>query len=499
MACPDTQFFRGAAVAEVLTSETRTAGFLLHNGQDPDPILFEKMPGTTTSPRSPRQSSERSSGSFSRFTSSKGSIGSTTLTGSNVSIPMVKRRPSVPFGAPDQDMPSNEETWISDLHQRFGLQAVDQQNDSADAIFTPPNPRFARTNKAKLPQFRPTLRKTSSDNAPVSSDTPRSVAVPEGLGIRTDFKRDSEDGDPVPTILARRSISGFHHHRSVSGASQYSVSTTSSTNRPGFQHVHPMRKTPSCYTPPLSQSYHNSESEPSADTDESSSDTAYPRHSSLDLIRESVSSTDTAFQRPQLSILTRDNSLPKFTESSQNSIIGRRSFGHARDSSSALEAISPLSRSSLDFGFRSKTRTNTDPDPISRAATVQAARQAFEEKEAAKNRKYEKQQLKAQEKEQRRKEKKLLQRYQDADNLADATGSEAPVSEKSSEEEPRTSDIDPREPSAEQGRPAITSPTTGKSKLHPWKTKTRNTWVLFLTWLRTRLFKLTRKLRRSSQ
>ncbi|KAJ9194238.1 hypothetical protein DTO164E3_5637 [Paecilomyces variotii] len=498
MACPDTQIIRGVVAAESLISEKNAADPFLHSEQDIDSALFEKMAGptTTTFPRSHPHSSQRSSGSSSRFTGSKGSIGSTTLTGSGVSIPEVKRRPSVSFGiTPDPDLSSAEETWISDLHQRFGLQQpLDQQNDSTAAILTPPKPRFARTSKTKNTQFRP-IRRTSDDGHPPPIEIPRSVAMPEGLGIRTDVQQDTEDGDSITSIPIRRSTSGFHH-RSVSGASQFS-STTSSTTRSASQHVHPMRKTPSCYTPPLGQSFqnYNGESEPSADTDESSSDTIFPRHSSLDLIRESVTSTGTSFHRPKL---TRDSSLPRFSESSQTTFIGRRSFGHNRDSTGALEPISPISRSSLDFGFR-KTRTSTDPDPISRAATVQAARQAFEEKEAAKNRKYEKQQLKAQEKEQRRKQKQLWQRYRDVDvdNLEDATGPEEPVSEKTSEDEGPASNASLRDPSGEQGRPGMAASLTGKSRSHPWKTKTRNTWVLFLTWLRTRVFKVTRKLRRS--
>ncbi|KAK2800655.1 hypothetical protein FQN49_008927, partial [Arthroderma sp. PD_2] len=62
----------------------------------------------------------------------------------------------------------------------------------------------------------------------------------------------------------------------------------------------------------------------------------------------------------------------------------------------------PISRNSIEFGLRSKSRRPSAVDPAARAIAVQAARQAFEDKEAAKNRKQDEQTSKAHDKEQRR-------------------------------------------------------------------------------------------------
>jgi hypothetical protein len=157
---------------------------------------------------------------------------------------------------------------------------------------------------------------------------------------------------------------------------------------------------------------------------------------------------------------------------------------------SMADTISPISRSSIDRGFRMRGRTNTDP--ASRAASIQAARRAFEEKEAAKARKYEKQQSKLLDRETRKKEKQ-----------------EEHANQVSSKEKSRSRDrlgndygdsirgIDygtlPTEEKTEHEYPAT------KADKVPRVKGTKSTWVLFLTWLRTRIFKLKRKVSHGSE
>ncbi|KAI9923450.1 hypothetical protein MW887_009311 [Aspergillus wentii] len=237
-----------------------------------------------------------------------------------------------------------------------------------------------------------------------------------------------------------------------------------------------MRQAPRSYTPPLGQSYQTSiiESDDSGNGDLAEGETPV----------QSISGTYQPFvrapsgQKPRLSLQTHDNSFTKLPGISQTNVTGRSSFGYSRDNGSNIDPTSPMSRSSLDFVFRSKTRNSMDP--ISRAATVQAARQAFEEKEAAKTQKLEKQQFKAEEKQMRRKEK----HYHWRSSLKDDEMPE-PVSEKEFSERSYTPELPRHSPATSQP----SGPQSGS-----WKSQPKNTWMLFITWLRTRVFKLRRKL-----
>jgi hypothetical protein len=160
---------------------------------------------------------------------------------------------------------------------------------------------------------------------------------------------------------------------------------------------------------------------------------------------------------------------------SQTNVASRPSFGYSRDNGSTLDTASPISRSSLDFVFRSRTRTSTDP--VSRAATIQAARQAFEEKEAAKTRRLEEQQTKAEEKQTWRR----VKRKQSEGPASPVVQSREKLSEKSAQ-------------SKEPKRPEVRDQHSSTS----WKSQSKSTWVLFMTWLRTRVFKIRRKLRKLS-
>ncbi|EER44532.1 hypothetical protein I7I53_04635 [Histoplasma capsulatum var. duboisii H88] len=305
--------------------------------------------------------------------------------------------------------------------------------------------------------------KRSNHNDSASINLDRSTLENEGLGIYTNLERDRRYGD----IATSRRAGATSHNRSTSGTSQFSATTASSTLKPGLQYVHPMRRTPRPYTPPISQSYQNSvvESEQSTDVGQFSAD-----------LDDAASSNRDVFAQPS------EPQPYRIHPSSFTNISSSVLSNHARES---YEAPSPLSRSSLDFTFRSRTRTNTDPS--ARAAAVEAARQAFEDKEAAKQRKLDKQNMKAQDRELRRQEKKEHQF-----SLSTATSSLGRRShEKRNSSEGRCSG---RKPMSEKrdnatGDYAFTHNNPSRTFESP-----KSAWVLFITWLRTKLFKMSRKL-----
>lgn len=143
--------------------------------------------------------------------------------------------------------------------------------------------------------------------------------------------------------------------------------------------------------------------------------------------------------------------------------------------------MSPISRTSLDKTFRNRTRTNTDP--AVRAANIAAARAAFEEKEAAKSRRLEKQQSKQQEREKKKQEKKDLEIYAKIEKVNSG-------SVRTSNEKPLAG---PEYSNLSKDRSA-----TGEQHQERRRAtkKDVNMWALFMTWLRTKVFKTKRKVRR---
>ncbi|KAL9129965.1 MAG: hypothetical protein Q9217_001723 [Psora testacea] len=241
--------------------------------------------------------------------------------------------------------------------------------------------------KSKV-KIRPLLRKFSSQEQ-VTIDLSRSAAENEGLGIYAN----SESAGPNHT--GSSAAQGGYHHRTTSGTSQISAGTTSS-NRYGAQYVHPMRLTPRPYTPPIAGSYKTSlESETPVP---SLSDDPIPvPYAPLPAARRNITSPPNV----------RTGS--SFTNSSQTNLPGTPSSLRfpADVATPDMMASSITARSSLDSAFRKRSRSNTaQTDPAQQAATVQQLRKQFQEKEAAKERKYQEAERKAAEKEQRRREKR---------------------------------------------------------------------------------------------
>ncbi|KAJ5804290.1 uncharacterized protein N7518_000593 [Penicillium psychrosexuale] len=353
----------------------------------------------------------------------------------------LKKRNSMASGMAMHGTTPGEQPWNSEQNMNISTDALDSR------------PHKSKSIKPKV-HIKPILRKLSRDDAPSTSiDLSRSSTEQEGLGIYMNLERECPRSEPLAGVTFKRTSSGLHH-RSASGTSQFSNGSGSSATKPGSQYVHPMRQTPRAYTPPLGRSYE--------DSNRDSEELYESPESEPSSTQESRTSSGPAL--PRLSLQIQEDSFTRLPGVSQTNVTSRPSFGYSRE---ADGTTSPLSRTSLDFVFRSRTRTSTDP--ISRAATVQAARQAFEEKEAAKNRRLEKQQIKAEERGPRR----LLKRHTSEDN-------ESPVQSK-------------EEISEKPQRPVLHGTEEPSAS---WKSQSKSAWVLFMTWLRTRVFKLRRKIKK---
>ena len=269
--------------------------------------------------------------------------------------------------------------------------------------YAAPESRSGTKSKVKI---KPLLRKFSSqEKVSGKVDLSRSAAENEGLGIYTSSEVDGSQFG----LDARR---GFHN-RTVSGTSQVSTTTTAS-NRYGTQYVHPMRQTPRPYTPPVPSSYKTSlESE--APTVTSAGDLPYfeahSRTASSNTTNTPTSYAPIPSSRKPPPLHIRTGSASRLTSSSQTNLPGTpSSLRFNTDTITSADMVSPTARSSFEskiFTKRSRSNTaNTATDPISQQATVQALRQKFQEKEAAKDRKYQEAEARAQEKEARRQEKR---------------------------------------------------------------------------------------------
>ncbi|KAF6226564.1 hypothetical protein HO133_009430 [Letharia lupina] len=268
-------------------------------------------------------------------------------------------------------------------------------------LYSTPETKERKSSKVKT---KPLLRKFTSREQ-VSIDLSRSAAENEGLGIYTS----SEISGAPDSGSGRR---GGYHNRTTSATSQLSSTTTSSNPRYGAQYVHPMRQTPRSYTPPIASSYKTSlESDaPTANTSINTSVEAPYFESNS----RSASHTAGAPYAPLPSsrrptpLHIRTGSAARLTSSSQTNLPGTpSSLRFNTDSITPSDMVGPAGRSSLESAFRMRSRSNpADVDPAAQKAIVDIKRQEFNEREAAKDLKYQQAEARAQEKEARRQERK---------------------------------------------------------------------------------------------
>ena len=348
----------------------------------------------------------------------------------------------------------------------------------ADLYAAPERKTSAKT-KAKI---KPLLRKfTSSEN--VSIDLSRSAAENEGLGIYSS----SEITRPEQVAQGR----GFHD-RTTSVTSQFSTNTNSS-NRPGAQFVHPMRQTPRPYTPPIANSYKtslDSEAPTVTTTGEGPLFDNHSRQASSNTTSTPSSYAPLPSSRRPPPIHVRTGSATRLTSPSQSNLPGTpSSLRFNTDTISPSDMVSPTTRSSLESAFRKRSRSNTantNHDPAIQAATVQQMRRQFQEKEAAKELKYQQAEARAQEKEARRQEKREDSERRISEKRERKRGKSNAASEKSSfmtsGEYPSVQMLHSNEPVTDRSQRRTkgdTANAAGKAARSSWSLF----WFRFTTWM----------------
>ncbi|KAF2476088.1 uncharacterized protein BDR25DRAFT_90409 [Lindgomyces ingoldianus] len=373
----------------------------------------------------------------------------------------------------------------------------------------PARPMPAATSSSKI---KPYLRKLSSKDSN-ALDLSRPAAENEGLaglGI-SDY-----GGNPRSvTDVSFAPVNGRHrHNRSTSNTSQFS--TTSSLQRPTAPYMPSIRQTPRPYTPPISKSTPSSVMGSENEVDDIMTDEELRlRQNMFDPARRSGSVSSVPGVSPPLRIHTTGSStrLGSYSQSAvslTSPVVPSRSRG---DTLKSIDTTSPSSRTSFDkaFGFiRGGRDSPANVDPTSRAASIRAARQAFNEKEGAKERKYEKEATRQAEKDirkQYRKEERQRRKSDAQEKKEHKRGrstSDANTNERST---PRPS-ISGRQYSDHRQAHSRSLPThvisvepEKISGAAPQVTKTRaakGRWLRFVTWFKTRLLRLSRKLHMSS-
>ncbi|KAF1988541.1 hypothetical protein K402DRAFT_25824 [Aulographum hederae CBS 113979] len=276
-------------------------------------------------------------------------------------------------------------------HSSFEQRRLDPLRSVPDEEAWEGSPQPGAAPGASL-KIKPYLRKlsTKESGSNIGIDLSRPAAENEkiaGLGIydTTSGARSASD-----VTFARTK-----HNRSTSNTSQFS--TASSMQR--MPYAHPMRQTPRPYTPPMPKSYTTSViGRESEDVDNIMSDDEFRlRQQLFDASRRSDSISSMPAAPPPLHLNTANSYTRLAPTASQTSL--HSSSRPRGDTLRSIETLSPSSRTSMDKAFNFvRSRDEPPVDPADRAASIRAARQAYREREEAKDRKAEKELMKQQEK-----------------------------------------------------------------------------------------------------
>ncbi|KAF2093370.1 hypothetical protein NA57DRAFT_81299 [Rhizodiscina lignyota] len=342
------------------------------------------------------------------------------------------------------------------------------------------------------------------------------LGINDGLGYGFTSKSVSD-----VSFVPMGSYSKNRHIRSPSNTSQYSTATANSLQRPNAPYAHPMRQTPRPYTPPISKSYTTSLSGRNSEDYDTINEARLPEEeltfrrlttaSTDPQGRDSISSVPTNIATPQPLHVRTSDSLTRFTSPSQTSLnIGGRSRGATLQS---VDTLSPSSRPSMDKGFgffrahRADTNESLDPDE-SRAASIRAARKAFEEREEAKARKLEKEESRQMEREQKKQQKKSID--QKRRKSEGEEGRRSRLRSDSSNEKVDDAAVAGREYATlkpvnsrtlpnrveriSPGRRSDTTRSERERNRERQKHGAKRNWFGFLAWFRTRLLRLGRRM-----
>lgn len=371
-------------------------------------------------------------------------------------------------------------------------------------------------------KIKPYVRKTSGKES-AHVDLSRSMAENEsltGLGLGIDESNYSSSytlGARSASDVSFTPVRGHRHRRSTSGNSHISITSTGLRQQPST-YTNPLRQAPRPYTPPVSKSYTSTAGSGSGNSDDNViEEIPRPVDESEALRRLMSNSSSEPFGRKSESISnfpsfeastpqplqqrTSDLSV-QFASPSQTSL-GDRS---RRATLQSVDTISPSSRPSLDKALnfvRGQRSNGTDTELIehesSHAASIRAARLAYQEREAAKDRKAEKEELKQAEREQKKQHKKDDRKRRKSEARDPPNQSREAISEKDASigggdyaslrpesSGPQPSRVERAAPSKQsQRRSGEQSGRQMKKKRGP-----KSTWAIFLAWFRTRLLRM---------
>ncbi|KAF2273375.1 uncharacterized protein EI97DRAFT_444907 [Westerdykella ornata] len=345
------------------------------------------------------------------------------------------------------------------------------------------------SNKTKL-----YLRKLSSGRDAHSLDLSRPAAENEGLaglGI-TDYS---------PSVTSRA-----RHTRSTSTNSHFS---TSSSLRPTAPYMPPILPTPSSYTPPHTRSTPPSVLGHESDVDAIMADDELRLWQNTKRRSASIASSAPAVA-PPLRIYTPSSSARNGESFSHSSASLVSPIAQARSRGDTLKSIdtatSPSSRTSFDkaFTFIRGGGRDSPVDPAARAASIRAARIAFQQKEEAKERKHDKEASKLAERQNQKlykKEERQRRKSEHMDRPHYPASAADSYNEKST---PRPSIggrqySDAYHPHAETTLPVFVPTVRDSEKRgmrHPKVTGARaakSRWIRFVTWFKTRILRISNR------
>lgn len=373
----------------------------------------------------------------------------------------------------------------------------------ASAHVNPYSGTETKERKSSKAKIKPLLRKFSSQEQ-ISIDLSRSAAENEGLGIYAS----SEISGPADSGSGRR---GGYHNRTTSATSQLSSTTASSNPRFGTQYVHPMRQTPRPYTPPIASSYKTSlESDaPTVNTSNTASVEApyfeSQSHSTTHLTGTPYAPIPSS-RRPKPPHI-RTGSVARLANSSQTNLPGTpSSLRFSADTTTPSEMVAVAGRSSLESAFRMRSRSSpADVDPAAQKAIVDLKRQEFNEREAAKELKYQQAEARAQEKEARRRERKEEEERRTSEKRERKRAKSNAASEKSSFFNPGdTHESFPSVQTLPQEFPVVATQPTGRKRGDTAESAGKagkamhSQWALFWFRFKTMWLRLKRKMSKSS-
>ncbi|KAF2789673.1 hypothetical protein K505DRAFT_204046, partial [Melanomma pulvis-pyrius CBS 109.77] len=363
----------------------------------------------------------------------------------------------------------------------------------------PARPMPAATSSKMEINIKPYLRKLSSKDTN-ALDLSRPAAENEGLaglGISEygGYSKSVSDVNFAPVNGRNRQ----QHNRSTSNTSQFS--TTSSLQRPTAPYMPSIRQTPQPYTPPISKSTPASVMGSDHEADDILTDEEFRlRQNAFDPARRSGSLSSAPGVSPALRIHTTGSSTRLGGSYSQSAVSLTSPVAAARSRGDTLKSIdtatSPSSRTSFDKAFGFIRGGREEPvDAASRAASIRAARQAFQEKEEAKERKYGKEASKQAERDYRKQHKRRESESHEGKEHNRARS----ISDSNDKSTPRPS-VGGRQYSDHRQAHTRTLPNhvvlVDREKTNgavPQVTKSRaakGRWLRFVTWLKTRLLRL---------